>query len=1285
MNMKQLKNYQIMKQKFFLAFLVVLGLASTNLEMRGETALSSYGNPGEFITQELGEGDVPETGKVYYILNESSGRFLNSTFRRWTSWGTRAMVSEYSSSRDANYKFNLVGGDANVYTLSSAGTRMNDNDDGTANYNGILFGDASGGFYVDGATSQASRFWKIENIDVDSYSIQNTLIQDGSYFSPKKEIGLTAVYHTTDATYRNWKFYEATADVTTKLAAIAPRFPLYMKLTQAKELLDIVADDAVAVVFNTAVSVYNNVGSTASQLSAEITNLNTALTTSTIYNNLLVNGGMTSNPSGNGWVVENGTWGSNAYEIYNKVGHATQTVSLQPGIYKLFAQAFLRWQGPGKNNNLSNGYLNGTEVNNCYLFAKNSDAVTTQVKINSIYDGEYFPDRTTGFLYGISNTPAAGRELFDMGVYPVSLEFSNITAGDVEIGVNAGEGNSARWALFSDFKLMRVGDLPSNATQEQLDEISALCTSADALLLQVIESTLVETLTEKSNAAKEISLTSTLELANQAILELSAAVSAAQSSADIYAKIPQAVTVANSRMAYYVSYADYADFEEAVTSAIGTLNSVYTTRTADVVAVDLALTTFGTTYNTLEKTLRTPSSGTEYTMAITNPNFSSAPAAPWQGYTGTYAGGVYEFYQANFDMYQDLDVPAGVYELGVQGFVRVTWNDAASNYMRSLEDVSYYLYAEIAGSSPKKEWMIPLASLYSDENTGSTNGYANSTGEANTAFNTSQKYQANALKAIEVGEGETLRIGIRGSGTAAGRWVCFDNFALTQISAASSTATQAEIDALKVLTDKAESLLAGDISPAAAVLETERGLHLAYEANVTESSVVQAAIQTMKTAIETYRSAYIKNYSFEDLTDPSTTGVSPTLTNWTRNYTDGYNWNGCNGDWTTDGERSYGIWKAAIDSDFELSQVVTVPNGMYLVTVDMTVSKSGTTSRVNGQRLFAGHIEAYYPAYAETDADNGSAYTLAVMTVVNDGQLKLGVRTNGGANSGIGWFKIDNFTIRQVSTYTKLELIDWMDFNATENQTIDVSYLRTFMTTGVNSTTTNGWQSLCLPFDVTEIEIADTYSQSYIDLTDKANEKFWLYKITESGYTPAYSIEAHEYYLIALPNDEDYYSEGVSLSGDVTFYGTEVLATPALPQVEMPFFYVQANFKATNSGYGITDVDNNSVFKQNHNNGAFWVHAFPKDGNGSYTAFNVFGTTDPTSLRQTELGDAASQLAVVSVEGGLEITVAVSQMIRVYTIGGELVKTLKVPAGTTRINLPAGHYVVNGQKTVVTN
>lgn len=146
-------------------------------------------------------------------------------------------------------------------------------------------------------------------------------------------------------------------------------------------------------------------------------------------------------------------------------------------------------------------------------------------------------------------------------------------------------------------------------------------------------------------------------------------------------------------------------------------------------------------------------------------------------------------------------------------------------------------------------------------------------------------------------------------------------------------------------------------------------------------------------------------------------------------------WCGCNtdGDETKTGDYIFGIWNAIIPS-FEISQTLTgMPNGHYVLTVDMATPIDGGTglSRLGGQRLFLNGSESYFKdylideatglgSYYEAETDRGPFSTLTVEANVTDNTLTLGVRTDhthAHADSltqsvGCGWFKIDNFTLK---------------------------------------------------------------------------------------------------------------------------------------------------------------------------------------------------------------------------------------------------------------------------------
>ncbi len=185
-------------------------------------------------------------------------------------------------------------------------------------------------------------------------------------------------------------------------------------------------------------------------------------------------------------------------------------------------------------------------------------------------------------------------------------------------------------------------------------------------------------------------------------------------------------------------------------------------------------------------------------------------------------------------------------------------------------------------------------------------------------------------------------------------------------------------------------------------------------------------------------------------------------TGWVWKGTDNYVWVGVNidGDNTKTGSYVAGIWNPEI-GDIELSQTITgLPDGYYRVTADLMGSSNSTTSRLTTQRLFAnnnsmlfgkitessytkrnlsliGDSSSYcFGNYTETESDRGPFKKLSVVVNVTDGSLTFGIRSNGKSSDsgftfpnledgdGHGWFKVDNFTLTEVSKVATLDNIE---------------------------------------------------------------------------------------------------------------------------------------------------------------------------------------------------------------------------------------------------------------------
>ena len=76
---------------------------------------------------------------------------------------------------------------------------------------------------------------------------------------------------------------------------------------------------------------------------------------------------------------------------------------------------------------------------------------------------------------------------------------------------------------------------------------------------------------------------------------------------------------------------------------------------------------------------------------------------------------------------------------------------------------------------------------------------------------------------------------------------------------------------------------------------------------------------------------------------------------------------------------------------------------------------------------------------------------------------------------------------------------------------------------------------------------------------------------------------------------------------------------------------------------------------------------------------------DDVALLFTEATGVDDLYATVAVNGGecVVITALEAQSVAIYSVDGRLVRKLNVTEGTTRVALPAGVYLVNGEKVIV--
>ncbi len=295
-------------------------------------------------------------------------------------------------------------------------------------------------------------------------------------------------------------------------------------------------------------------------------------------------------------------------------------------------------------------------------------------------------------------------------------------------------------------------------------------------------------------------------------------------------------TVANHPAAY--STEATTNFNNAMQSA----KEVYLNGEATLEEVQAATVSLPKATNTYLMSVITANdeNPANVSFIITNPGFDNNNGAGWTGAIGGAGDQTYEMYEkSNFNMYQVIPgLPAGFYELNIHGFARAAGNDGGSAYRAGTEEIKAYLYA-LAGDTESKN---KIQSLYSETATGTSNGYANSMGEANTAFQAG-KYANNSV-IIFLEEGDALTIGVKYDGAhAVGSWTIFDNFKLTYKGNTLNTLIK-EVEAVIAQAEAVEGVMQNTVSAALTGKISEA------KTLVADESPTKEALDNMKTELE---------------------------------------------------------------------------------------------------------------------------------------------------------------------------------------------------------------------------------------------------------------------------------------------------------------------------------------------------------------------------------------------------------------------------------------------------
>ena len=161
----------------------------------------------------------------------------------------------------------------------------------------------------------------------------------------------------------------------------------------------------------------------------------------------------------------------------------------------------------------------------------------------------------------------------------------------------------------------------------------------------------------------------------------------------------------------------------------------------------------------------------DMTLLLNNPDF--ATNSGWSG-SPTYANGVAECYNKNFNVFQSLTgMKAGVYDVSCQAFYRTGENDGGKLYTSRKEVIPARFYANRDSvailSLYKYKMASTVVSKFGENDT--KNNYAHSTTAAAYAFD-NNRYPCQVTTTLS--EKGSLKIGFATSKHDANNWACFD-------------------------------------------------------------------------------------------------------------------------------------------------------------------------------------------------------------------------------------------------------------------------------------------------------------------------------------------------------------------------------------------------------------------------------------------------------------------------------------------------------------------------------
>ena len=691
-------------------------------------------------------------GEELYFYNVGTHMF-------WTSgnnWATRASLTSADGQSNGNPTSEGVKGSAIYFVPTSAATALGEDVVEIKNYmhRDSKFLSAFGGNAFDDIWTdndgRDDRFWKIIDQGNGTYRLQNVLKQKELFVGWTPDYADTRLYFlaanaegacidwklVSPAAYEAWyaSLPENAFDQIVEWRAAAS---LYNTAMDLKKVLD--QAEAIGAKVDDQLTVYNNTGSTAAQLTEAISKVKEAIQAREKEMEEEALGNATAadpksatsfitNPDyvsslTEGWTAASGTDNFGAYngkenaELYdkNKINVYQKIQGLPNGVYAVGVNAFYRagtstdaWTNFQANNEASRYAklfaFNGSDSLFTAICSPYKDAPTAKTGVGDEQNG--------GSPYYIpNNMVAAEHYMHNLGLYKNTV-FSNVEDGTLTIGLFKNQKVGSDWLIVDDWSLTYYG---AGADAYQLWSDTELAKNAytpaeGALYTESYLAALTAATTSKAAASKA---------------EVEANIAAAKAArADLNENMAlwsdwKKLVEEASKMAYADEYQDFDEIldvmEYADPAEDGALyKAIEAAHNLDNAALAAEIEKLNNIMEAVKEAVKNAiQPGQDVTnKLLVNPTFNmldgdtEKPQYGWTGWGNTTngmptTGGLHladvknredynltaEAWSAKeFDLYQEVEnAPVGVYEIEVQGFFRYGRDDAGKQAYQAQE------------------------------------------------------------------------------------------------------------------------------------------------------------------------------------------------------------------------------------------------------------------------------------------------------------------------------------------------------------------------------------------------------------------------------------------------------------------------------------------------------------------------------------------------------------------------------------------------------------------------